>query len=169
VTLAAAGDRGRQFVVALGGAANLKSIDACTTRLRLDLADSIAVNEPALRALGARGIVRPGGNALQVVIGPIADQVAGEIRAATATPRTHDPTDLAMGIVDVLGPAGITEVSRCGSRLVIDLNDVSAFSAAELERLSTRGWVALDDGIQIVVGPDAETVHRQIEARLAPA
>jgi PTS system N-acetylglucosamine-specific IIC component len=169
VTLAAAGDRGRQFVVALGGAANLKSIDACTTRLRLDLADSIAVNEPALRALGARGIVRPGGNALQVVLGPIADQVAGEIRAATATPRTHDPTDLAMGIVDVLGPAGITEVSRCGSRLVIDLNDVSAFSAAELERLSTRGWVALDDGIQIVVGPDAETVHRQIEARLAPA
>src|SRR5438270_3121555 len=136
VALAAPGDRGRQFVAALGSAANLKSVDACTTRLRLDLADLAAVDEPALHALGARGIVRPGGNALQVVLGPIADQVAGEIRSAVATPRTHDPSDLATAIVDILAPAGITKASRCGSRLVIDLKNVSAFSAAELKRLN---------------------------------
>ena len=73
-----------------------------------------------------------------------------------------------MGIVDVLAPAGIARVSRCASRLLIDLHNVSAFSAAELERLNTRGWVALADGVQIVIGPEAETVHREIEARLAP-
>ena len=46
------------------------------TRLRLTLADTTAIDEAALKALGARGIVRPGGNALQVVVGPIADQLA---------------------------------------------------------------------------------------------
>ena len=35
------------------------------------------VDEPALKRLGARGIVRPSATGLQVVLGPIADQVAG--------------------------------------------------------------------------------------------
>ena len=168
VALAAADGRGGQFVAALGGAANLKTIDACTTRLRLGLTDPAAIDEAALKSLGARGIVRSGGNTLQVVLGPIADQVAGEIRAAAATPRTHDPSDLAMSIVDVLAPGGIAKVSRSGSRLLFDLHNVSGFSAAELERLNIRGWVALGDGVQVVIGPEAETVHREIEARLAP-
>src|SRR5207302_1922892 len=111
--LATGGDRGGQFVAALGGAANLKTIDACTTRLRLDLADPAAVDEAVLKALGARGIVRPGGNTLQVVLGPIADQVAGEIRAAAAIPTADNPIDRATAIIDVLASAGIRAVRRC--------------------------------------------------------
>jgi PTS system N-acetylglucosamine-specific IIC component len=76
------GGRGADFVAALGGAANLVSVDACTTRLRLIVVDQGAVSEPALKALGARGVVKPSDKALQVVLGPIADGVAGEIRAA---------------------------------------------------------------------------------------
>jgi N-acetylglucosamine PTS system EIICBA or EIICB component len=78
------GDAGRAkaFIGALGGARNLVTVDACTTRLRLVVADQSAVNEAALRHLGARGVVRPAANSLQVVLGPIADQVAGDIRAA---------------------------------------------------------------------------------------
>ncbi|HEY8949974.1 MAG TPA: N-acetylglucosamine-specific PTS transporter subunit IIBC, partial [Rhizomicrobium sp.] len=83
--LAAETSRGAAYVEALGGADNLVSVDACTTRLRLILADGNAVDERALKALGARGIVRPSANALQVVLGPVADQVAGEIRAAQPT------------------------------------------------------------------------------------
>ena len=73
------------FVRALGGNRNLKLVDACTTRLRLEVADDSLVNEPALRSLGARGIVRPSRNVLQVVIGPQAEIVAGEIREAMAS------------------------------------------------------------------------------------
>ena len=72
------------YVRALGGNRNLKLVDACTTRLRLEVVDDALVNEPALRSLGARGIVRPGRNALQVVIGPQAEILAGEIREAMA-------------------------------------------------------------------------------------
>jgi PTS system N-acetylglucosamine-specific IIC component len=43
------------------------------------------VNAAALRRLGARGLVRPSAEALQVVVGATADQLAGEIRAALQT------------------------------------------------------------------------------------
>ncbi len=85
-TAGAAGDasRARGFIQALGGASNLVTVDACTTRLRLVVANQSAVNLDALKRLGARGVVRPSADALQVVLGPVADQVAGDIRAALA-------------------------------------------------------------------------------------
>jgi PTS system N-acetylglucosamine-specific IIC component len=43
----ALGDRGPAFVRALGGAANLVSVDACTTRLRLVVADQKVIDEAA--------------------------------------------------------------------------------------------------------------------------
>lgn len=79
---AAVSDRGAAFVQALGGAANLSSVDACTTRLRLIVVDQKAIDDAALTALGARGIIRPSANAAQVVLGPVADLVAEEIRGA---------------------------------------------------------------------------------------
>lgn len=80
--MAAVSDRGAAFVQALGGAANLSSVDACTTRLRLIVVDQKAIDDAALTALGARGIIRPSANAAQVVLGPVADLVAEEIRGA---------------------------------------------------------------------------------------
>jgi PTS system N-acetylglucosamine-specific IIC component len=74
--------RAAAWIAALGGGANLKSVDACTTRLRLIVANQSAVDSDALRRLGARGLVRPSAEALQVVVGTSADQLAGELRAA---------------------------------------------------------------------------------------
>ena len=65
-------------------------MDACTTRLRLSLAHPEQVQAAALKQLGARGLVRPGGKALEVIVGPGADQFAGQIRAALrATGASH--------------------------------------------------------------------------------
>ncbi|MDB6084307.1 MAG: N-acetyl-D-glucosamine transporter, partial [Gammaproteobacteria bacterium] len=83
VPASAPGMRAAAFVAALGGAQNLVEVAACTTRLRLVLADNRAVDETALKRLGARGILRSSDQGLQVVLGPIADQVAGEIRTAS--------------------------------------------------------------------------------------
>jgi PTS system N-acetylglucosamine-specific IIC component len=93
-----AGARAPAFVTALGGAQNLTEVEACMTRLRLVLVDNKAVDEEALKRLGVRGILRTSATGLQVVLGPIADQVAGEIRTAlrTAAPAAS------------LGPAATT-------------------------------------------------------------
>jgi PTS system N-acetylglucosamine-specific IIC component len=74
--------RAQGFIVALGGANNLRQVDACTTRLRLEVVDNALVNESDLRALGARGVICPAPGSVQVVLGPIADQVASDIRDA---------------------------------------------------------------------------------------
>jgi N-acetylglucosamine PTS system EIICBA or EIICB component len=84
--LAAGGERAQQFVTALGGAANLLSVDACATRLRLVLARTDLMNEPALRTLGAKGVVRFAAGSVQVVLGPEAEMVADQIRAVIAPP-----------------------------------------------------------------------------------
>jgi PTS system N-acetylglucosamine-specific IIC component len=77
-----ASNRARGFIDALGGAANLKSVDACTTRLRLTVTDSSAIDESALKGLGARGIVKPAAGSVQVILGPEADLISDEIRTA---------------------------------------------------------------------------------------
>jgi PTS system N-acetylglucosamine-specific IIC component len=86
VQAAIPGERGPAFVEALGGAGNLVEVGACTTRLRLVVADQARIDEAALRALGARGILKPSAETVQVVLGPIADSVAMDIRAAVDRP-----------------------------------------------------------------------------------
>jgi PTS system N-acetylglucosamine-specific IIC component len=88
----AAGPRAAAWIAALGGRANLRSVDACTTRLRLLIVSQTGVDVAALRQLGARGVVRPSAEALQVVVGTAADQLAGEIRAALHSGTLVDTT-----------------------------------------------------------------------------
>lgn len=138
-----AGTRGGDFVLALGGPANLASVDACMTRLRLTLNDPAAVNEIQLRALGTKGIVRPGGNALQVVLGPIADQVAGEIRASLRGPSTVAGDDW----FEALGGAdNVEEVRLRSTRLIVTLADVAKLNDAALHKLGVRAVTRSDGG-----------------------
>lgn len=80
-------ERAHGFIQALGGAGNLKSVDACTTRLRLQVRDNDKVDEAALKALGSRGQIKPAAGSMQVVLGPEADIVADEIRAVLGQGR----------------------------------------------------------------------------------
>jgi len=96
------------FIRALGGTRNIKLVDACTTRLRLELADGSLASEQALRALGARGIVRPGQNVMQVVLGPQAEIVAGEIWDAM---KGKEYAGLSAGAGEPVAPAAGAKVS----------------------------------------------------------
>jgi len=156
-------ERGSSFVAALGGPSNLRSIDACTTRLRLSLVDPARIDEPTLRALGARGIVRPGGAAVQIVVGPIADQLVGEIRSASAASELP-ATQIVQALAEALAPAGIKHVGICGSRLLIEVREPSKISPSKLDKLNLRGWVAVPSGAQIIVGPTANTVLSEIRS-----
>ncbi len=62
----------------VGGASNVTSIDNCITRLRLEIKNQSLVNEKLIKSAGVSGIIRPGKNSLQVVIGPKVQFVADE-------------------------------------------------------------------------------------------
>jgi len=156
--------RGGDFVLALGGAGNLATVDACMTRLRLTLNDPQKVDEPQLRALGAKGVVRPGGNALQVVLGPIADQVAGEIRASLrGKPSiTDDAWFRAFG-----GADNVEELRQRSTRLILRLADAARMDESALRRLGARA-VTRSGGGRVHVLLDEPTAEG-VAAALQPA
>ncbi len=171
------------FIAALGGADNLTSVDACTTRLRLVVAHRDAINEDALRKLGARGVVKMGNDGLQVVLGPIADQVAGDIRkrlgavrrnpvtasvsAAVAIPVAEvgaaiDPAKVAQ-ILDALGSAGnIKRIEGAAGRVLVTVMEANAVNESALRSLIARGIARpQSDSVHLLHG-DAPSLEKQL-------
>lgn len=64
---------------ALGGKENIVSIDNCATRLRLEVKDTTLVNDKLIRTVAA-GIVKPSKTDVQVIIGPLVEFVATELK-----------------------------------------------------------------------------------------
>ena len=66
------------FLEAVGGKDNVASSGHCVTRLRLELVDPSIVDEAAIKAAGAAGVIRPSKTALQIVVGTHVQFVAEE-------------------------------------------------------------------------------------------
>lgn len=161
-------ERGLAFVEALGGAGNLASIDACTTRLRLVVNDQDKVSEARLKKLGARGFIRPSAQGLQVVLGPIADSVAMEMRAAAGPLSAAVPVAESRPTVTAADPTpwltalgGRDNISASGaasSRLWVDLSDPARADEAALRQL----------GVRMIARPSANALHLILGADAAP-
>lgn len=64
----------------VGGKANVTSIDNCITRLRLEIKDQAQVDEKKIKSAGVAGVIRPGKNSVQVIIGTKVQFVADEFK-----------------------------------------------------------------------------------------
>ena len=62
------GSMAQRLVAAFGGADNIASLDACITRLRVDLHDLTRASAPTLRQLGATGVMTVG-SGMQAIFG----------------------------------------------------------------------------------------------------
>ena len=71
----------QQMIEKLGGLENLEEVGSCITRLRLKVSDADKVDDAALKAMGAKGVIKKG-TAVQVVIGTRAELIANEINAS---------------------------------------------------------------------------------------
>ena len=67
-----------KVLAALGGSANLTSLDACITRLRVSLKDISKANTDELKALGAAGVVVVENN-LQAIFGTLSENLKSDI------------------------------------------------------------------------------------------
>jgi N-acetylglucosamine PTS system EIICBA or EIICB component len=181
---AASLSRASRYIDALGGAANLKVVDACTTRLRLTVADPAHVSEPALKAIGARGVLKRGGESVQVIIGPEADIIADEIRgeiarggataakpvAAAQPAAPAATTSSASGPLDPNpsrwlaafgGVANIVSLDAvAATRLRVIVRDPAVVDREKLSTLDLA-WVSADT-LHIVVGEAAARYAREL-------
>lgn len=181
----AAGDaptsRADRYIAALGGAANLDLIDACTTRLRLSVLDLTKISEAALKVAGARGVLKRGTNSVQVIIGPQADMIADEMRAVVAGPAAQAAKPAVVLAPDETGPldpdplrwlavfGGASNVAAldavAGTRLRVVVRDPSAVDRARLDTLDVA-WVAADT-FHVVCGKAAQRYAQALAVRLA--
>jgi PTS system N-acetylglucosamine-specific IIC component len=172
----AGGSRAEGFVVALGGAGNLVSVDACTTRLRIVVNDQGPVDEAALKRLGARGFVRPSARDLQVVLGPTADNVAREIQAALSRGPASPP--VATAVVDagqvaamlaaLGGATNLEAVDSAANRLLVVLADPGKLDDAALTRAGARGVARSGENRrQVLMASDASALAGAMARRRA--
>jgi PTS system N-acetylglucosamine-specific IIC component len=157
------------WVRALGGARNLVSVDACTTRLRLVVANQASVDEGGLKKLGARGVVRPSAETLQVVVGPIADQLASDIRSELKTPTSDTMPAISAGtLLEALGGrANVRDVKLSASRLCVAVKDADAVVDSRIAALTVRGVARpARNSLHFVLGPSAGALFQELNAIL---
>ena len=180
--------RANAYIQALGGPDNLITVGACTTRLRLELADRSKAQDDALRALGAMGVMRPGrAGSLQVVVGPTADSMADEIRS-TLSQLNHQPAvataqaveeervhkmepGLAQQWLTVLGGRDNVLQVECVAltRLRIKLANEDLLSEDLLDALGSQGISQHADGVwHVVVGKQAQVLSEILGQMIRP-
>jgi len=163
------------WIHALGGASNLHAVEACTTRLRLVVADAARIDEPALKVLGARGVLRLAGGALQVVVGPVADQLASEIRAAlrsgqaaAAQPIASRPAAPDASLIERVttalgGRRNVASMELRATRLCVSVHDAGAVDLATLAKSVRAVAQPAHGSIHLVIGPTANSWFAELK------
>lgn len=112
---------------AMGGKENIKHLDACITRLRVEVNDKSKVDVEGLKVLGASGVLEVGNN-MQAIFGPKSDQIKhdmarimnGDITKPSETTVTEDTSDEPVQLEEVKE----TDIYAPGTGHIIPLSEV---------------------------------------------
>ncbi|MFO1419553.1 MAG: PTS glucose transporter subunit IIBC [Candidatus Competibacteraceae bacterium] len=186
----------KQLVLAFGGRGNIKNLDACITRLRVELNDVSKASPDKLKALGAAGVVTVG-KGLQAIFGtrsenlktdmeeylktagPEVDAVEEPSPVTAPTPagivsKLRDPeaAGKARDLIAALGGTGnIQRVDACAeTRLRLVLGNDSAVNEAALRAAGVAGVMRLANRtLHLVVGLNADQYAAEMRGQLATA
>jgi glucose-specific phosphotransferase system IIA component len=145
-----------EVLKALGGSENIKHIDACITRLRLELNDTAKLDKNMLKSLGSAGVMEAGGGSVQVIFGTQAEGLKDEIKAAMENPdriSVFESEEEEKNIA-VIGHTVIKSPAR-GKR--IDLKDVP--DALFANKMIGDGFAVYPESKEICSPVDGEIVH----------
>lgn len=187
----------RQLVLAFGGRKNIRTLDACITRLRVEVEDINRTSPDKLKALGASGVVLVG-SGLQAIFGTRSDNLKTDMEEYLKTAgddadltdselstRTTDPTPAvgfkprlsdphapvkAEAFIAALGGRGnIAEIRACGAtRIRVKLTAGSSIDAAALKRAGSPGQQQVAPTVfHLIVGLNADQYAAEMNARLS--
>jgi len=184
----------QRLVLAFGGRSNIKNLDACITRLRVELGDVSKARADQLKVLGAAGVVVVGNN-MQAIFGtrsenlktdmeeylrtagPEADAVEDQSPVTAPLPagivsKLRDPeaADKARGVIAALGGAGnIQRVDACAeTRLRLVVGDNDSVDEAALQAAGVAGVMRLTNHtLHLLVGLNADQYAAEMQGQLA--
>jgi len=117
-----------EILKALGNTENIKAIDACITRLRLEVFDTKKVDKARLKALGSPGVLEVGTTGIQVIFGTAAEGLKDEIKAIMANPASvkvkEDVPAVAAGVVPSATTKGETIMTSPMKGKLISITEV---------------------------------------------
>lgn len=197
VSAAITGDKAemaKALVLAFGGRSNIKNLDACITRLRIEVEDMAKVNVPRLKALGASGVVQVGNNAQAIfgprsdnlktdmgdylkVAGPEADMVEAPAEGfvdepandlAKIPPDPHAGEKAEAMIAALGGSDNIRTVDPVAlTRLRVEVTDSVTVNETALQSAGVQGMMRVQENVlHLVVGLNAEQYAGEITQRL---
>jgi PTS system glucose-specific IIC component len=185
----------KELVLAFGGKSNIKGLDACITRLRIDVADMDKANPEKLKALGAAGVLVVG-KSMQAIFGPRSENLMTDMKEYLKTsgdeaelaegaaapkvrykaddlrPRARDANapEKARAILACLGGGGnVQQAEACAeTRLRITLKDAGQLDEAGLEQAGVQGIMRLEQGVMhLLVGLNADQYAAEMRAAMA--
>ena len=123
--------KAEQLIAAFGGRSNLVNVDACITRLRMEVGDKANVDQARLKALGAAGVIEVGNN-VQAIFGTQAEALKNDILGAiAASPNgpavavdTTSPAVVEAAPAVTAAPAAVTTILAPVSGRPVALKDV---------------------------------------------
>lgn len=189
--------RAKAFVIALGGKANLDNVDACTTRLRLQVKNAHNIHKGMLKQLGAKGVVSPDDKTVQVILGPEADLISGEINdilplinevdkayhlehavnKGAPADSVHNQSEVNQAVseacvnqvLEALGGAvNIKTVELYAlTRITLTLDQLKKVNLSALETLVDGVLTVNDNVLQLIVLKNAEGFKTMLEKKIA--
>jgi len=154
----------RRYIGAVGGSDNLTGIDACITRLRLNVKDSSQVNESVAKHLGASGVIRLNKQSVQVIVGTQAESIATAMKKVlTKGPVASAGGASTAAAAPVVKPqAALNRDSKVIATLLAPVSgNVVALDAVPDEAFASKAvgeGLAIKPTGKVVVAPAAGTV-----------
>ncbi len=185
----------RELVLGFGGKSNIKELDACITRLRIEVIDINKANTGKLKALGAAGVLTVGNN-MQAIFGPRSENLmtdmkeylktagdeaelpegaaapAVQYKADELRPRHRDPNapqKVRAILAGLGGPANVKLVESCAeTRVRVVLENVSLLDMPALEIAGVAGYMHFEEGVtHLLLGLNADQYAAEMRAALA--
>lgn len=144
-------DKPRRLVEAFGGAANIVNLDACITRLRVEVADKAKVDTGMLKDLGATAVVQVGNN-MQAIFGTASENLKTAMEAYMQAPQESGDLMQVLGGRDNIASA--TWVAD--SRVRLETKNPLVVSLEALREFGVKAVQEVRPGLyHLIVGEDA--------------
>lgn len=136
----------RRYIGAIGGSDNLTGIDACITRLRLNVKDSAQVNDSVAKRLGASGVIRLNKQSVQIIVGTRAELIASAMRNVLAGGPV--PAASSTAAASAAKPQAVVNTAKTASLVLVSpiTGDVVALDQVPDEAFASK---AVGEGVAI--------------------
>lgn len=150
-----------ELILAFGGAQNIKNLDACITRLRVQLHDVSLIDEPKFKQLGANGVLKAG-NGIQVIFGPRSENIKTQMEELIKNPRAAKINSNPW--LDLVGGSGNILMAEVVSvtRVRLNIKNESLVKLSELKAYASQQGMSAEvypgQVLHIIAGNQAQSL-----------